>query len=195
MVIFRISPGLRPRPQDSEAVPERWADPATGERRSPVPSLCLALLALLSVAPAAAEAPDLLPNERAFAFAARAVDDRTIEARFIVAPGYYLYRDKLRFDVAPGALAKAPAMPPAEIEHDEFFGASPTYRGRVVVRLQLASPQPGRTVTVEADSQGCADVGVCYPPQRQKVAVSLPRSGGGDAAFIEAAPARKRWFQ
>ncbi|MEO5784492.1 MAG: protein-disulfide reductase DsbD N-terminal domain-containing protein [Casimicrobiaceae bacterium] len=157
--------------------------------------LLLTVVASLAVGAARADAPDLLPNERAFAFSVRAVDTQTLEARFVVAPGYYLYRDKLRFELAPATLAGPPALPPGETKHDEFFGASETYRGGMVVRLRLAKPLPGGTVTVLADSQGCADVGVCYPPQRQKVAVALPRAGGKAGAFVEAAPAPRRWFQ
>ncbi|MEP7208009.1 MAG: protein-disulfide reductase DsbD N-terminal domain-containing protein [Casimicrobiaceae bacterium] len=157
--------------------------------------LLLAVVASLAAGAAGADAPDLLANERAFAFSVRAVDAQTLEARFVVAPGYYLYRDKLRFELAPASLAAPPALPAGESKHDEFFGASETYRGGVVVRLRLAEPLPGRTVTVLADSQGCADVGVCYPPQRQKVAVALPRAGGKAGEFVEAAPAPRRWFQ
>ncbi len=73
--------------------------------------------------------PKLLPPEQAFRLSARALDPATIEARFDVADGYYLYRDKLRFTIEPvGAL---PAnLPPGKRKHDEFFGDVETYRGR-----------------------------------------------------------------
>lgn len=165
---------------------------ATGLRARAV----LALLVAGLGAPAArADAPELLTNERAFAMAARALDSRNLEVRFVVAPGYYLYRDKLRFDVAGNALEGPPTLPVAQMKHDEFFGMSPIYRGEVVIRLHLARPATGPALTVHADSQGCADAGVCYPPQRQAVAVALPSPAARPGPFVEAAPAVRRWFQ
>ena len=54
--------------------------------------------------------PKLLPPEQAFRLSARALDPATIEARFDVADGYYLYRDKLRFTIEP---VRRPARRPA----------------------------------------------------------------------------------
>jgi thiol:disulfide interchange protein DsbD len=136
--------------------------------------------------------PKLLPPEQAFRFSARALDPTTVEARFDVADGYYLYRDKLRFTVTPVAALTA-ALPPGKSKHDEFFGNVETYRGVVVVELALSSAAVGQTLTVHADSQGCADVGVCYPPNPQELRVVVPASGEKPGAFVEAG--RKRWFK
>lgn len=134
----------------------------------------------------------LLPPEQAFRFSARAVDESTLEARFDVADGYYLYRDKLRFTVEPIA-ARPVDLPAGKRKHDEFFGDVETYRGQVVVRLPLAEASAGRTLTVHADSQGCADVGVCYPPNAQQLKIVVPAAGSSPGAYVEAAPAR--WFK
>jgi thiol:disulfide interchange protein DsbD len=139
-----------------------------------------------------AQEPKLLPNERAFAFSARGVDERTVEARFVIAEGYYLYRDKLKFTIEPGVIGVA-TLPPGKAKEDQFFGKVETYRNQIVVRLPLETAQPGQSVTVNAESQGCADLGVCYPPQKQAVAVALPVAGGRPGMPVEAAP-RKPWF-
>ena len=145
--------------------------------------------------PAVAADPQLLPPEQAFRFSARALSDRTLEARFAIADGYYLYRDKFRFAVLPeGVVLGAPELPPGKIKTDEFFGKVETYRGTVVVKLPL-SAVAGQTVVLAADSQGCADVGVCYPPTRQKLTLALPAPGAGPGALVEAAPPKKNWFQ
>jgi thioredoxin:protein disulfide reductase len=143
---------------------------------------------------AAAQDRDLLPAERAFEFSVRALDPATVEARFAIARGYYLYRDKLKFTVEPAGLATAPVLPAGKVKDDQFFGKVDTYRGQVVVRLALAAAAPGSAVSVSAESQGCADIGVCYPPQLQKVTVALPAAGAGPGAPVEAAPAKRRWF-
>ncbi|HEX9302428.1 MAG TPA: protein-disulfide reductase DsbD N-terminal domain-containing protein, partial [Casimicrobiaceae bacterium] len=154
------------------------------KRRSPERRICgrsprfgwAALAFATSLVPVsclAATEADLLPNERAFAFMARGLDERTVEARFVIADGYYLYREKLRFALAPGQIG-AISLPAGKIKEDEFFGKMETYRNQLVVRLPLAAVAPGQSVTVDVESQGCADIGVCYPPQIQKVTVVLP---------------------
>jgi thiol:disulfide interchange protein DsbD len=153
------------------------------------------VLALLASGAPGAQSPDQLPPERAFSFSARALDAATVEARFAIADGYYLYREKLKLGVEPGALAAAPVLPPGKVKEDEFFGKVETYRGKLVLRLALAAPAPGGTVTVKAESQGCADAGVCYPPQVQSIALTLPAAGAGPGPIVEFAPAKKGWFK
>ena len=143
---------------------------------------------------AVAQDPKLLEPERAFSLSVRPLDSTTVEARFAIARGYYLYRDKLKFSLEPGALAAPPVLPPGEVKEDAFFGRVETYRGQLVVRLALAASAPGSTVMVKAESQGCADIGVCYPPQLQKVTVVLPAAGAGPGAPVEATPAKRAWF-
>ena len=154
----------------------------------------VALTTIVSVAPAWGQQPKLLEPERAFAFSVQAVDENTVEARFAIAKGYYLYRDKLKFSVEPVALAAAPSLPSGTMKHDEFFGDVETYRGAVAVRLPLQGARPGSPVTVTAESQGCADAGVCYPLQLQKVTVALPGPGGRPGEPVSANPPKKSWF-
>jgi len=158
----------------------------------------LALLLPLMLATAHAEGiasleAKLLPPEQAFRLSARALDARTIEVRFDVADGYYLYRDKLHFTTAPIAAGNV-VLPPGKRKHDAFFGDVETYRGDVVVRIPLAQAATGKTMTLHVDSQGCADVGVCYPPNPQQLDLTVPR-GNADmpGPFVEAG--RKGWFK
>ena len=123
----------------------------------------------------------------------RALDPSTIEARFDVADGYYLYRDRIHFSV--GSSGNLPAeLPRGQRKHDEFFGDVETYRGPVVIRVPLPTPTPGRTLELHADSQGCADVGVCYPPNAQVLQIALPATGAKPGPYVEAAP-RKSWLK
>lgn len=152
-----------------------------------------AIVVALVAGAAAADDPKLLPNERAFAFSARGVDERTVEARFVIAEGYYLYRDKLRFTAEPGPLGP-PVLPPGKVKDDQFFGKVETYRNQLIVRLPFVAAAPGGSVTVHAESQGCADLGVCYPPQIQKVTLTLPAAGSRPGMPVEAAPQKKSWL-
>ena len=58
----------------------------------------------------------------------------------------------------------------------------------------LAESAAGQSVVVAADSQGCADVGVCYPANRQKVTLVVPSAGKGPGTMVEAFPRKKNWF-
>jgi thiol:disulfide interchange protein DsbD len=165
-----------------------WAAGAAG-------AVALALAGVAAAQLPGALQPKLLEAERAFSFSARPLDPGTIEARFAIADGYYLYRDKLKFTVEPTALAAAPVLPPGKVKHDQFFGNVETYRGALVVSVALPAPAPGARVTVKAESQGCADAGVCYPPQLQKVELDLPAAGAGPGKLVEASPPKKTWFK
>jgi thioredoxin:protein disulfide reductase len=139
--------------------------------------------------------PKLLPPQQAFRFSARALSPQWIEARFDVADGYYLYRDKLRFSSEAGGPALLAAeLPRGERKHDEFFGDVETYRGALIVKVPVGNGEPGQSIVVRADSQGCADVGVCYPPTTQQVRLALPAPGAGPGPLVDAAPPRKGLF-
>jgi len=184
----RTSTGSRPKPLRP--------DPGFGRR---VGAIAAALLCFCPLALEAANVEpnvQLLPPEQAFRFSARALDDRTLEARFVIADGYYLYRDKFKFVVTPeGAALGVPDLPAGKMKTDEFFGKVETYRGTLVVKLPLSGAAAGQSVVLAADSQGCADVGVCYPPSRQKLTLALPAPGSGPGALVDATPPKKSWFK
>jgi thiol:disulfide interchange protein DsbD len=155
-------------------------------------ALLLPILATAHAEGLSSLAPKLLPPEQAFRLSARALDPQTIEARFDVADGYYLYRDKLQFRTEP-VQAEAAVLPPGKRKHDAFFGDVETYRGEVVVRVPLVHAAAGEKITLHADSQGCADVGVCYPPNPQQLTLIVPATAGKPGAFVE--PGGKGWFK
>ena len=63
----------------------------------------------------------------------------------------------------------------------------------MIVNLQLEGTRPGQKVVVQAESQGCADLGICYPPKIQRVTVALPAAGSAPATPDEAP--KKQWFK
>lgn len=133
-----------------------------------------------------------LSPDKAFLFSAKALDAQTVEARFTIADGYYLYRDKIHFaiDPASGALL-TPALPAGKIKQDEFFGRVETYRGSVTVNLAIRNFTPGQPLVIRAESQGCADIGICYPPTTQTATVSLP---AGSVVPRNPEATKKTWF-
>lgn len=132
------------------------------------------LLLLLASFMAQAQEGELLDPEQAFRFSARALDAETVEARYQVADGYYLYRDKIKFSARPDGLG-APQLPPGTVKEDQYFGQVETYRKTVTIKLPFKrSGNAAQIVTLSAVSQGCADAGVCFLPLTHTVKVSLP---------------------
>ncbi len=128
-------------------------------------------LFVFSQGSAAQEEP--LDPEVAFKFSARALDANTLEARWQIADGYYMYRDKFKFELAGGTLDK-PTLPPGKMKDDETFGRVETYRKDVRITLPVQRTPGTTSVTLKATSQGCWDGGLCYMPQTVSMAVKLP---------------------
>ena len=118
---------------------------------------------------------ELLEPEQAFKFSARMLNADTIEVRYQIAEGYYLYRDKFKFQASPAdAVLGTPQIPPGKVKEDEFFGKVETFRRNVTITLPLKRTNPGLdSITLKSVSQGCADAGVCYPPVEQKAVLTL----------------------
>ena len=117
----------------------------------------------------------LLPVDEAFALQAVAPQRDRVELSWAIADGYYLYRHRIAVGVqGAGFSAGDLQLPDGEPHHDEFFGDVETYRGTLRATLP-GSADPGTgAVTLEIRYQGCADLGVCYPPQRRTLTVALP---------------------
>jgi thiol:disulfide interchange protein DsbD len=144
------------------------------------------LVLLLLCAPAAAQlklggnTDNLLEPEKAFRFAARALDASTVEVHFAIADGYYLYRERFRFGAEgnPGVRLGTPQFPRGLKHKDEFFGEVETYRKEVRVRIPVEGD--GR-FDLKVVSQGCADAGVCYVPMESRVSLRLDGNGAAAA--------------
>ncbi|WP_414691765.1 protein-disulfide reductase DsbD [Noviherbaspirillum sp.] len=139
-------------------------------------ALCLSLFALLAASLATAD--DFLPPEKAFRFSARMVDPGHAELTWRIADGYYMYRERFAFS-AEGATLGEPAIPAGKVKYDDTFQKDvETHRGTLAVVVPVKADGP---FTLVATSQGCADEGLCYPPQRSRV--SLSPAGDGQAAM------------
>src|SRR5215468_1933615 len=156
----------------------------------------LALLAVAWSVQPAAHAADLLDPEEAFKFSAAIADDgRTVVANFHVADGYYLYRERFAFAASDGVQLGVPEYPRASSKFDETFNKEvPIYRGDVAVRVPIQSGNGSFVLT--ARLQGCADQGVCYPPEQRTAKLALgvgsrvvtPPTGGATSIASPAAP-------
>lgn len=134
-----------------------------------------------SITPSAA--PDLLEPTRAFQLSGQRKDSKTIEIQYKIADGYYLYGSRFKFAVEADSFMKLgkPKRSIGKMKQDPTFGWVETYRNSVRILLPTTS-----TVKDSADknplrltvtSQGCADVGICYPPLRQVLTFPVGSAG------------------
>jgi thiol:disulfide interchange protein DsbD len=138
---------------------------------------CLSLFSVLMTgAGSARAADDFLDPAIAFRFEARMLDAQTAEVRYQIADGYYMYSERFGFR-ANGVKLGTPQIPPGKVKYDETFQKDvETYKGELVIRIPVEGSGP---FTLTAASQGCADAGLCYPPQEHSAQLA---AGGGAAA-------------
>ncbi len=150
------------------------------------------LLFLLAVGGAQAQQDELLPPEQAFRLSGQ-INGDSIVADFNIAPGYYMYRKSFKFDAeTDGVTLDEPIIPPGHKKSDEFFGEVEVYRDQVSIEIPLryGAGQRPASVRIKTVGQGCADIGVCYPPLFETLNLD-PANPGPVAAIPYRAPAVK----
>jgi thiol:disulfide interchange protein DsbD len=132
-------------------------------------------LGLTAAAQGAWSEEELLLPDQAFQISGRAGDDNRLIVEWRIADGYYMYRDKVRFETdSMGFELGSPRLPEAKIKHDEFFGDVAIYRDRLRAEIPLTRMLgAGETLLLKARSQGCADQGICFPPHEQEIRLAL----------------------
>jgi thiol:disulfide interchange protein DsbD len=84
-----------------------------------------------------------------------------------------MYRERFAF-TASGATLGVPQIPPGKVKYDQTFEKDvETYKGSVTIRIPVEN---GDAFSLSATSQGCADAGLCYPPQEHSARLT---AGGG----------------
>ncbi|MFP6776596.1 MAG: protein-disulfide reductase DsbD [PS1 clade bacterium] len=126
---------------------------------------------LILISSSAQPENELLPADKAFAFKARVVD-KDILLEWDIAEGYYLYKEKIIVSSDFSSQLGAAKFPDAEIKDDEFFGKIGTYRDSVIVAVPVLEGN-AKSILLSVTFQGCADLGVCYPPITKSVALDI----------------------
>ncbi len=119
---------------------------------------------------------ELLPADQAFKFFATVKDAQTISVRWEIADGYYLYRSKLKLASDNAAIKIGPLeLPKGEPYHDESFGQVRIYHQTIELDVPLIRQKAEPlSFNLLASFQGCADRGVCYPPMKKSLPLTLP---------------------
>ncbi len=141
--------------------------------------------------------PEFLKVDEAFVFSAELASDGSLRAQWQMPDGYYLYRHRFGFTVPDGsafALGE-PEMPPGKTKVDEYFGEVQVYYHSVAIRVpvaHVASASAADVFEATITYQGCADRGLCYPPETKRVAfaadavpVAAASTGSASAARVD----------
>ena len=116
----------------------------------------------------------LMPEE-AFKLKAYAVEPNLIRAEWEVVDGYYLYKKNFKFSTdSKGITLGEPVYPKGKMKEDEFFGKVESYRKKVSIEIPITrTGEVSEELNLKTVSQGCADIGICYPPQKQDIKFAL----------------------
>lgn len=151
----------------------------------PFHRVVLMLLVVLSGTVEAVFASDFLPVEEAFKLQVDTEDGQVV-ARWDIAPGYYLYQERLNIKPVNQDFAlSAPEFSKGGIlKNDPTFGEQIVYYDTAELRADV-SGKKGGALALNVTFQGCADSGLCYPPQTQTVSVQLQDPSAGTVAAPE----------
>src|SRR5450830_725722 len=127
------------------------------------------------------QASFLSPDE-AFKLNLTALDTENIQAAFTVAPGHYLYRERIKFEIKTSTkddsvqIAQI-TLPAGEIKQDANFGKQEVYHHDFKANIKLNNA--GRSeVAIAATYQGCSERGLCYAPIKKTITVALNKKTG-----------------
>ncbi len=131
-------------------------------------------------------AENLLKPDKAFQVSLESNEPDFITATWKIADGYYMYRKRFSFstDAANVTLGK-PIFPEGESKDDPGFGKVIVYRNSVSIKIPVTNTGNTNSVKIKTKSQGCADLGVCYPPQKVIASVTLTKTPTKKIASIE----------
>ncbi len=119
--------------------------------------------------------PEFLGVNEAFVLKVNAYGRDMLQAQFSVAPGYYLYRDKLSFETLAGGTLMEHTLPQGKRKQDPYFGEVEILSTDFTAQLPIIPEAAAQEVALIANFQGCAEQGICYPPVKKTLKIALPQ--------------------
>ncbi|MGS0728408.1 protein-disulfide reductase DsbD, partial [Shewanella sp. 0m-11] len=108
--------------------------------------------------------PELMPVDQAFVFDFKQQGDK-VKISWVIADGYYMYRDKLKFETADGAVLGEVVLPQGKPHTDEYFGEQEVYYSYVEMPVAIKEATAGSKLNVTF--MGCAEGKLCFPPTKK----------------------------
>ncbi|MGE4570128.1 MAG: protein-disulfide reductase DsbD [Gammaproteobacteria bacterium] len=132
----------------------------------------LSFLLLLLLGPFSQANASLLPANEAFQLNAQIVEDK-VELTWSISSGYFVVKESIEVSTAePNQLGGA-LFPQAIPTVDAFLGNINIYRGEQSIVLPISSENTS-DLTLSVVFDGCADLGICYPPITKNITLSAP---------------------
>lgn len=114
---------------------------------------------------------DFLPVREAFRLSLVDTKPEQITLRFVAAEGYYLYRHRFAFQTdEPGVEIGEAQLPDGVAKVDDYFGEIEAYYGILDIEIPITNPD-NRPFVLQVSYQGCADKGLCYPPETESLSI------------------------
>jgi len=149
-------------------------------RRLPGVVCTLAVMLLAVLSPTVQAAESFLEPDQAFVLTVdQSSPSGEVRLNWAVAPGYYLYRDRIGLTASPADGLGKVVRPSGELKEDPNFGAMQVYHHDVTVTVDARGARE-----LEVTWQGCAEAGLCYPPQTRKVALASNAAAAGPATAL-----------
>ena len=115
----------------------------------------------------------VLSPDQAFKLAVSAHDKTTLEASFTVAPGHYLYRERIKFVTKDASISDI-TFPKGDIKKDPNFGETEVFHQSFNAQIKLKDvPENLEKITLQATYQGCSEKGLCYSPIHKTISLVL----------------------
>jgi len=120
---------------------------------------------------------EVLPPDQAFKLSVVAKDAQTLVASFEIAPGHYLYRDRIKFEISAPKNSQVSSieLPKGELKNDPTFGQTEVYHHDFTTTVKFTGA--ASSVTLLATYQGCSEKGLCYAPIKKILTIDLSNSG------------------
>jgi len=115
--------------------------------------------------------PRFLPVDDAFRWHVSLDAADRVSIHWQIAPEYYMYREQFDFQLLHSDLELQVTLPEAIPHQDVYFGDVDVYYNQVSAEIHFSAPVEG-AVTLEFRFQGCAEAGLCYPPERRSVEIA-----------------------
>jgi thiol:disulfide interchange protein DsbD len=130
---------------------------------------------------------EFLPVDQALPFSYR-TDGDALVLEWDIAPGHYLYKSRIAVTpVSAGInLGELGFERPGIVTNDEFFGEMAVFYDPVQARQPVRLPTGITEAELQVSYQGCANAGLCYPPQTRNLLFYANRNGLSSAAPGEA---------
>lgn len=126
---------------------------------------------------------EFLPVDEALPFSS-SMTDSGVRLEWDIAPEHYIYRGRIGISAAdPDVKVSKPVFShPAHKKDDPYFGEVHVFTDPVSATVNITLPEGMSEATLEATYQGCANAGLCYPPQKREVLFVANAADSGTAS-------------